>query len=181
MTIIGLWLPILVSAVLGFIASALIWTVVKWHNVDYRRTADEEAVRAALKGSEPGFYLLPFCLDPSDFNTPDVQKKFEDGPIGYLTIVPNGIPRMGPKLVMMFAYFVVVGIICAYFVSRTAAPGADYLAVFRIAGTVAFIAHSMAIVPESIWFGKPWSVTAKYFVDALVYGLLAGGAFGWLA
>ena len=181
MSILSLWLPILVSAVLGFVASALIWTVIKWHNADYCRIADEDAAREALKGSEPGFYLLPFCLDPADFKMPEVQKKFEDGPIGYITIVPNGIPNMGPKLLSMFVYFAVVGCLCAYFVSRTLPADADYLAVFRVAGTVSFIAHSMAIVPESIWFGKPWRVTAKYFGDALVYGLLAGGAFGWLA
>lgn len=64
--------------------------------------------------------------------------------------------------------------------SRTLAPDADYLAVFRVAGTVAFVANSMALVPESIWFGRPWSITAKNFVDALIYALLTGGVFGWL-
>ena len=54
MSIISLWLPILVSAVLGFFASALIWTVIKWHNADYRRIEDEDGARGALKGSEPG-------------------------------------------------------------------------------------------------------------------------------
>jgi len=46
--------------------------------------------------------------------------------------------------------------------------------------TVAFVASSMALVPESIWFGRPWSMTAKNFVDALIYALLTGGVFGWL-
>ena len=55
------------------------------------------------------------------------------------------------------------------------------LAVFRIAGTVAFIANAIAIIPESVWFGRPWSMTFKNIVDALAYGLLTGGVFGWLA
>ena len=80
----------------------------------------------------------------------------------------------------MIVYFIVVGIVCAYFVSRTLAPDADYLAVFRVAGTVAFIANSFAVVPESIWFGRPWSITIKTFIDALIYSLLTGGVFGWL-
>ena len=65
--------------------------------------------------------------------------------------------------------------------SRTAAPGTDYLGVFRIAGTVAFTAYGFAYIQESVWFGRSWSLTAKTFLDALIYGLLVGGAFGWLA
>jgi hypothetical protein len=82
---------------------------------------------------------------------------------------------------MMFAYNLLVAILCAYFVSRTAAPGADYLAIFRIAGAVAFIAYGVAYVQESVWFGRPWGATMKTFLDALIYGSLTGGVFGWLA
>jgi hypothetical protein len=71
-------------------------------------------------------------------------------------------------------------VLCAYFVTRTLAPDADYLTVFRVAGTVAFVANSFAVIPESIWFGRPWSMTLKNVVDALIYGLLTGGVFGWL-
>ena len=49
------------------------------------------------------------------------------------------------------------------------------------AGTVAFIANGVGLIPESIWFGRPWSHTGKTMLDALIYGLLAGGVFGWLA
>ena len=59
-------------------------------------------------------------------------------------------------------------------------PDADYLAVFRVAGTTAFIAHGIAIIPESIWFGRPWPMTLKTLLDALIYGLLTGSVFGWL-
>jgi hypothetical protein len=88
---------------------------------------------------------------------------------------------MGGKLGMMFAYNLFVAVICAYFVSRTAAPGADYLAIFRIAGAVAFVAYGVAYVQESIWFGRSWSATIKTFFDALIYAVLIGGVFGWLA
>jgi hypothetical protein len=81
----------------------------------------------------------------------------------------------------MFVFFVMVGILCAYFVSRTLPLDADYLTVFRVAGTVAFLANGIALIPESIWFGRPWSMTVKSLVDALIYGLLTGGVFGWLA
>lgn len=181
MTIVGLWLPILVSAILVFLASAAVWTVFKWHNNDYRQAGDEEKVRAALGGAQPGFYVLPYCMDQADYKQPEMRQKYVDGPLAYITVVPSGIPRMAPRLFGIFVFFIMVSTLCAYFVSRTLAPDADYLAVFRVAGTVAFVANSMALIPESIWFGRPWSMTAKNVADALIYGLLTGGVFGWLA
>ncbi|NIV18184.1 MAG: hypothetical protein GWN47_07155 [Woeseiaceae bacterium] len=180
MTIIDLWLPVAAATLVMFAASAVIWTVFKWHNADYRRLADEAGARAGLTGNPPGFYLLPYCVDPKELEQAEVRQKYEQGPIGYITMLPNGVPPMGAKMVTMFVYFLVVSILCAYVVSRTLHADADYLAVFRVAGTVTFIANSFALVPESIWFGRPWRMTARNFLDALIYSLLAGGVFGWL-
>jgi len=180
MTIMSLWLPIVVSAVIVFIGSALVWMVLPWHKSDFRKTRDEEAVRGALKGSEPGYYMLPYCMDPAELKNEDVANKYREGPLAYITVIPSGIPSMGPKLVLSFVYYLVVGAICAYMVSRTV-PGADYLHVFRVAGTTAFLAYGVAYLQDSIWFGRPWSLTAKNLFDGLLYGLLTGGTFGWLA
>jgi hypothetical protein len=38
----------------------------------------------------------------------------------------------------------------------------------------------MGVVPDAIWFGRPWSSSLKVLFDALVYGLFTGGVFGWL-
>lgn len=181
MGIVELWLPIVVAAVVMFLASFVIWAVLKYHNADYKQLADEEAARAGLKGNSPGYYLLPFALDPKDCEKPEVKQKYEEGPIAYITMQPNGMPSMGPMMVKMVIYFLVVAILCGYMVSSTLPPEAEYLAVFRVAGTVCFIANSLAVVPESIWFGRPWSMTIKNFLDALIYAVLAGGIFGWLA
>lgn len=42
MTIVTLWLPILVSAIFVFFASAIIWTAMPWHKSDFSKTRDEE-------------------------------------------------------------------------------------------------------------------------------------------
>jgi hypothetical protein len=181
MSIAELWLPILVSAVIVWIASALIWTVLPWHKSDYAKTGDEEGVRAALKGLSPGFYNVPHVKDMQDLKNPEVEQKFADGPVTFITVLQNGMPNMARNMVLQIAYFVFVGILCAYFVSRTTGPDANYLEVFRIAGTVAFVANGVGVVPDSIWFGRPWSNTAKIMMDGLIYGLLTGGVFGWLA
>lgn len=181
MSIMTLWLPVLVAAVFAFIAGSVIWMFMPWHKSDWSKTGDENAVRSALRGLAPGRYNVPHCNGPEDMKKPEIAKKFEEGPSAFVTIVPTGMPTMGPKLIQMFLFNLAVAIICAYFVTRTAAPGADYLAVFRIAGTVAFCSYGMGFVQESIWFGRPWSDTAKTFLDALIYALVTGGVFGWLA
>lgn len=181
MSIADLWLPILVSAVFAWIASALIWTVMPWHKSDYAKTSDEEGVRAALRGLSPGFYNVPHCLSQKELQEPGMQQKFKDGPLAYITMLPNGMPPMGRNMALMFVYFIFVGILCAYFVSRTTGPDATYLEVFRIAGCVAFIANGVGQYPDVIWFGRPWSNAIKVTFDALIYGLLTGGVFGWLA
>ena len=181
MTIMTLWQPVLLSAVITFAAGSVIWMFMPWHKTDWGKTPDEDAVRAALKGTPAGMYTVPNCADPSQFKDPDMQQKLVEGPQAFITVVPSGLPAMGGKLGMMFAYNLLVAVICGYFVSRTAAPGADYLAIFRIAGAVAFVAYGVAYVQESIWFGRSWSSTIKTFLDALIYGLLTGGVFGWLA
>ena len=59
-------------------------------------------------------------------------------------------------------------------------PAVRRLAVFRITGTVAWLAYGAATVPDAIWFGRPWSAIGKNLFDALMYGLLTAGVFGWL-
>jgi hypothetical protein len=181
MNIQSMWLPIIASAVMVWIMSALIWTVLPWHKKDFAKTGDEEAVRAALKGLQPGTYSLPHCADHSAFNDPDMQRKMEEGPQAFITVIPSGLPKMGGKMALSFVNSLVVGMLCAYMVTRTLGADAEYLAVFRISGTVAFIAYGYAFVMDSVWFGRPWGHTAKSMFDALLYGLLTGGAFGWLA
>ena len=181
MTIMSLWLPILASAVACFIAGAVIWMAMPWHKRDWSKTTDEEAVRAALKSCEPGMYTVPNVKDQKQYAEPETQRKLEEGPQAFITVLPAGLPTMGPKLAMMFCYNVLVAVVCAYLLSRTVGSDADYLTVFRVTGTVAFIGYGVAYVQESIWFGRSWSLTVKTFFDALIYAVLTGGIFGWLA
>ena len=49
----SLWLPIVLSAVLVFITSSIIHMVLKYHNRDYRKLPNEDAVRAAIRAGNP--------------------------------------------------------------------------------------------------------------------------------
>ena len=51
---------------------------------------------------------------------------------------------------------------------------------FRVVGAVSFVAYGFGSITMAIWMGKPWNSVAKDLADALIYGLLSAGIFGWL-
>jgi hypothetical protein len=181
MGILDLWLAILVASALAWILSALVWMVFGWHNSDYASPKDEKAVRAALSGLNPGLYNVPHCVSQKDMAAPEMRQKMQEGPVALITIMPSGMPRMGGMLLSSFVYNVFVSVLCAYFVTRTLTTDASYLQVFRVTGAVAFASYGIAYIQDYIWFGRPLGVTAKSLLDALLYALVTGGAFGWLA
>lgn len=183
MTELGaLWMPIVVSAVLVFVASSIIHMLLPWHAGDYAPLPKEAEARAALApmAIPPGDYMVPRAMSMKDMDTPEFKKKLEEGPVMVLTVMPNGPMTMGASLAQWFLFSLVVGVFAAYVAGRALPPGADYLAAFRFAGVTAFIGYALGAWPMSIWYKRKWSTTIKSTVDGLVYGLLTGGAFGWL-
>jgi hypothetical protein len=148
---------------------------------DYKGLPDEEKVLGALRsvGVKPGLYVFPYCTH-KDMKSPAVTEKFKLGPVGFMAVRPSGPVAMPKYLAQWFAYCLVIGFFVAYLTGRTVASGADYLAVFRVAGTTAFLAYGLGHLSNGIWKGQPWSVTFKEVIDGLVYGLLTAGTFGWL-
>ncbi|MCG6871672.1 MAG: hypothetical protein LJE84_05220 [Gammaproteobacteria bacterium] len=173
----SLWLVILASAALVWVASAVMWMVMPHHKSDFGKISDESAARAALKGIAPGSYVIPYCATPEDRKSEDYQVRVNEGPVGMLHVLPNGPPSMPVSLVSQFLFFLLVSLVVAYVAGRTLAPGTPYLLVFQVSGTVAWLGYAWAGIPESIWFGRPWSVTLKHMADGLVYSLLAAGVF----
>lgn len=181
-SLLSLWLPILVGAILVFIVSSIIHTVLTYHQNDYQKIPNEEQVAAALRplAIPPGDYVVPKPASAKEMKTPEFQEKVNRGPVAFMTVLPNGPFAMGKQLAQWFVYCVVIGIFAAYLASRTLAPGAEYLEVFRVTGTVAFAGYGLALVQGAIWFRRDWSATLKSVFDALVYASLTAGAFGWL-
>lgn len=181
-SVISLWLPILVAAVLVFAASSFIHMVLTYHRSDFKKVPSEEAVMEALGkiGIPPGEYALPWAGSPKEMGNPEFIEKMTRGPVAFLTVLPSGPPSMGKNLLLWFLYCIVVGIFAAYIAGRALGPEAAYLQVFRLAGCTAFVGYSLALWQNSIWYKRSWSTTLKSTFDGLVYGLLTGGAFGWL-
>lgn len=177
----ALWLAILVSAVLVFIASSIIHMLLPYHKSDYKQIPSEQAVTGAIAaaGLQPGLYVYPYCTH-KEMKTPAVREKFERGPIGFLVARPNGFPKMGSFMGLWFVYCLIVSFMVAYLAGHTIAFAAPYRHVFRAAGTAAFLAYGVGGLSNGIWKGYPWSNVLKEAFDGLIYGLLTAGVFGWL-
>jgi hypothetical protein len=89
----ALWLPILLSAVLVFIASSIMHTVLPYHRGDYRQLPDEDKIQAVLRaaGLTRGLYIFPFGTH-KDMKTPAMQEKYKQGPVGMMTVFPLDCP-----------------------------------------------------------------------------------------
>lgn len=181
-TVADLWLPILLSTLLVFVASLLIWAVLRIHRKDFRGLPDETATAEALRrqGTGPGEYVLPYAADPAAMKDPEHVRRWEEGPVALLRLARAGRPRMARKLTQWFVYLLVISLFVAYLASRTLAPGTPYLEVFRVAGTAAVLAYAGAVAQEAIWFWRPWGNVWRAVLDGVIYGLLTAGAFAWL-
>jgi hypothetical protein len=180
-TLTELWMPMIVSAVAVFVVSALVHMVLKWHAADYKGLPNEDQVREVLRkgGIAPGAYVFPYCKSMKDMGSPEILKKYTEGPVGHLTILPSGAPNMGKYLGTWFVYCLVVSIFLGYLAAHTIARGALYLEVFRVVGTAAFLVYGLSQLVDSIWKGQRWSATLKHVIDGLLYALVTAGIFGW--
>jgi hypothetical protein len=178
--ILSLLAPILVAAVLVFLASSILHMVLPYHRSDFRRVESEDALMESLRklGVAPGNYMMPHAASPSAMKDPAFLEKKKRGPVAVLTVMRD--PSMGVSLAQWFVYCVVVSVFAAYIAGRALGPGAEYLEVFRFSGAAAFGAYGLALWQNSIWYKIAWSTTLKSNIDSLIYGLLTGGAFGWL-
>lgn len=180
-SLVSLWLPILISALIVFVAAFLAWTVLPHHRSDFGSVRNDEPLLQALRslGMTRGQYVFPWAVSPEGRQEdPEAAKRY-DGPMGFL-VVTDSRPNMTKQLIYYFLFCLGVSFMVGYIGYAAIDAGAEYLHVFRITGTVAFLAYSTAEIPKAIWFGQSWSATWKSVIDGLVFGLLTGGVFGWL-
>jgi hypothetical protein len=181
-SLMALWMPILLSAVVVFIASSIIHMALGYHKNDFARVPNEAAATDALRALNlpPGDYMLPRPSSMAEMKDPAFIERLAKGPNVMLTVMRGGSPSMGPQLGKWFVFCAVVSLFAAYVAGRTLAPGAVYLSVFRVVGTVAFVGYALGQWPALIWYQKSTAATLKGTFDALIYGCLTGGVFGWL-
>ncbi|HWG58562.1 MAG TPA: hypothetical protein VN661_05905 [Candidatus Acidoferrales bacterium] len=178
----SLWLPIVLSAVFVFVASAILHMVLPLHRSDYKQLPDEGTVLAALRAANPrrGLYMFPFC-DPKQRSSPAAKEKFSQGPVGMLAIVPNGMPPMPKLLLFWFIYTLIVSAWVGCLAAHTAILGPEaHHHVFHIVAATAFLAYGISQLVNSIWRGFPWGLMLKELMDGLIYAIITGLVFVWL-
>lgn len=178
----ALWLPILLSAIIVFIASSLIHMVLPWHKSDFPRMANEEKFMDAVRplAIPPGDYMVPRPARREDMRSPEFAEKLKNGPVVVMTVLPSGGFAMGKNMAQWFVYLLVVSLFAGYVAGRALPHGAPYLHVFRFAGAAAFLSYAVALWQLSIWYRRAWSITIKSSIDGLIYACLTAGTFGWL-
>lgn len=180
--LLSLWLPIVLSALFVFVASAVIHMVLGYHNNELKKLPAEDQVMEALRGAAipQGEYVMPHCAGQKEMKSPAYLEKMKRGPVAILNVFPSGPPSMGKSLALWFVYCLVVSLFAAYIAGRALAPGAHYLSVFRFAGATAFVGYALALWQNTIWYKRALATTLKANFDGLVYALLTAGTFGWL-
>jgi hypothetical protein len=180
--IASLILPILLAAVIVFVASSIMHMMLTYHRGDIRALPDEDGVLEALQRFTvpPGEYMAPRASSMAAMKDPAFLAKLKRGPVFLATFLKPGPFNLGSALFWWFVYCVVVGLFAAYVAGCVLGAGESYLKVFRVTGTVAFTGYSLALWQGCIWSGKSVRVAVLHTVDGLVYALLTAGTFGWL-
>ncbi len=178
--LLPLWLPIVVSTVVVFVASSLVWMVFPHHKKDVKTLPDEKALTDYLKQQNlaPGVYMWPGC-GGGDMKSEEYQARYKSGPWGSMNILAKQ-PNFGLNLVLVFIFYLVVGVFVGYITFRARGLGAAFSPVFQVAGTAGILAYCAGGIPGAIFFGKPGRFILTDFIDGLVYGLLTGLVFAWL-
>ncbi|MGE3164932.1 MAG: hypothetical protein AB7O52_08495 [Planctomycetota bacterium] len=181
-TVVELWLPIILAAVFVFVVSSILHMLLPIHRGDYKKLPAESDVLDVLRSHRlpPGSYMFPCAPSMKEMGSPEMLAKYQQGPVGFVTLLPAGVPNIGKNLIQWFVYTVVISFIVAYLASLVLPKGAHYMTVFRVTGTAAMLVYALGAVPESIWKGVSWTITAKFIFDGIVYALVTAGTFGWL-
>ena len=181
MTLASLWLPIILSAVFVFIASALINMLLRfWHTPDYRKFPNEDDVRAAIRAGNPapGQYPLPWC-GPEAMKDPAMQEKFIQGPVGMVNLRRAGPVNMGTSLVQWLLFCILASVLCAL-VALVLPAAADPHRVFHTTALTALAGYALGLIQSAIWFALPWKSAFKYILDGILYAIITGFTFLWL-
>lgn len=168
--LLSLWLPILLSGIAVFVASAIAWMALPFHRTEWQSlpNAAETFPSIAKMGIAPGQYIFPGMDDD-----PERQKS---GPWGTLSIWV-GQPSMGMNMLQSLVFYWFASFCIAYLATLAIPSGADFMKVFRFVGTAGILTYCFAGIPNGIWFKRKllWDV-----VDGIAFALLTGVIFALL-
>ena len=107
-----------------------------------------------------------------------MRAKFDRGPVGMVTIIPN--LSMTKFMGLWMGYCLIVTAMTAYLVGSTHAAGAAFRGVFHTAAMTSVMAYGVAVLANAVWKGAPVSNVAKEAFDGIIYACITGATFAWL-
>ena len=178
--LIPLWLPILLSAVVVWIISAVVWMALPHHKRDFIALPDEDGFMDAVRksGIKPGNYIFPDFRDPKVMKSEKTQKALNEGPVGHLSVWQTPL-TMANKMAATFIVYLVVSILIAYLASVALPKTAEFAKVFQVVGTAGILAYSFSFIPNAIWFGAYKRTIVAGIIDGIVCGAITGAIFAW--
>lgn len=175
--VVTLWLPIIVGTVVLWFLSFFAWALLPHHFGDSERASNEDELMKFLKEANlpPGSYMFPYAANPKEQGTKEFVDAYTAGPRGVLNVY--AMPNMGVNMIKTILYFLVTVFTIAYITSVACDEGADFMEVFRIAGTIGVLTYASSGFLNRIWFtARQWT----HVLDGTVYGLVLGLIFGML-
>lgn len=166
-----------------FFLGFLFWMVLPHHRSDWQKLPDEEGTVNALRElgvKGPGQFSFPHCGSPEAMKDPEFIQRMEAGPSGMMTIMKPGKMNMGKSMFDCVLHNVLVAAVVAYAAGLVLAPGAEFMDVLRLTGTMGILAFCGAVPTQAIWFHQSWSSTGKNLLDGVVQGVVLGLIFAAL-
>ncbi|HUN81168.1 MAG TPA: hypothetical protein VMV81_06605 [Phycisphaerae bacterium] len=178
--LLALWLPILLSAGIVWIVSAIVWMALPHHKKDFIALPGEDGFMDYIRksGVRPGNYVFPDFRGREAMKSERVCKALEEGPVGHLSLWQPPLGMAG-KMVGTFIVYLVVSVFIAYLAAVTLPKGAESAKVFQVVGTAGILAYSFSFIPNMIWFGAYKRTIVAGIIDGIVYGLFTGAIFAW--
>lgn len=195
----NLWLPILLSGVGVWIASALAWMAIGHHKKDrdpIPAGREQELMDAITRlNITPGNYGFPdFCQHdnlPRKERMEKLKALYDRRPYGMLRVW--GEMNMGVNMLLTFLYNLFTSAVIAYLgwatlphgamhydaaknVSATYFPTAN---VFQVIGTAGILAYCFASFPGDVWFQKKKRAMLMDALDGIIYGLITAAIFAY--
>lgn len=196
-----LWLPILLSGVGVWIASAIAWMAIGHHKKDRDalpggEKGEQEMMDTVTRlGIKPGNYGFPdFCQHdtlPRKERMEALKVLYDKHPQGLLRVWAP--VNMGVNMVLTFLFYLVTSAVIGYLAWAALGPGSmpsppngadlpttNRALVFQVTGIAGILAYSFATFPGDLWFQKKKRAMVMDWCDGVVFALITGLIFAWL-
>jgi len=174
--LMDLWLPVLVATICVFFASSIIWMILPYHKKDIQFLPNEGELTSKVleMNIKPGLYMFPNCQTSDEMRSDEYKERFEKGPWGTITVM-GAKPNFGLNLLKTFIAYLVITIFVAYITAASTQGGADYLAVFQVAGAAGILGHCMGGLAGDFFLGKPTRFIFTSFIDGVIFAMITAG------